>query len=137
MESGTARNWSANMNWYKTAKKFTDLQQWILHGVDPQTCRNEFKKRNQIRAKIENDANSKAEELGHVLFKNWSPFLTNRCRKCGMGIKINNVIDKTDAPDITGTAVLNACNVNLGVCDFSDSDKSLMGVNEHNGTTLI
>ena len=127
------------MNWYKTAKKFTDLEQWILHGVDPQACRNEFKKQKQLRATIENQAKIKAEKLGHNLFENWTPFLTNRCRKCGMTVKLNNIIDKTDAPDITGPAIMNSCNVNLvGIPNqFKASDQYLKDLNENKSTTII
>ena len=125
------------MTWYKTAKKFTDLQQWMLHGVDPQACRDEFKQQKQTRAKIELEASLKAEKMGHVLFQNWSPLLTNRCRKCGMSIKINNVIDKTSAPNITGAVILNKCNVNLGIDNFRTSNEYLKDLNENRGSTII
>ena len=125
------------MSWYKIAKKFTDQELWVLHGVDPQACRDEFKNQKQLRAKIELEASLKAEKLGHVLFENWTSFFSNRCRKCGMTVKLNNIIDKTSVPNITGAAIMNKCNVNLGTNDFRASDKYLKDLNENKGTTII
>ena len=59
------------MNWYKTAKKFTDEEIWILHGVDAQACRDEFKeahaKRDVMRRKAEKQS---AEEIDEELLDN-------------------------------------------------------------------
>ena len=130
------------MRIYRIAKKFTDLEQWVLHGVDPQSCRDEFKAKKQERAKLELVASVKAEELGHKLFQNWTPIMTNRCRKCGATIELHNVIDKTDAPNITGAAIMNKCNVNLICRDdiddiFKASDEYLKDLNEPKSTTIL
>ena len=87
------------MNWYKESKKFTDLQSWILHGVDPQACRDEFKeahaKRDEMRAKAE----KQSSKLGHKLGP-WGVMNVSRCRKCGMTCCLPNVNGQTDSPDV-------------------------------------
>ena len=123
---------------FKKARKFTDQEQWVLHGVDPQECREEFRVQKQLRAKIEIEAAIKAGKHGHILFANWSPLLTNRCRKCGMTIELHNIIDKTDAPNITGAAAMNPCNVHLnGNNSFAVSDEYLKVLNEPKTTTIL
>jgi len=126
------------MNIKLIARKFTDLESWILHGVDPKACRDEFKRLNKKRANLEIRAAIQAEKQGHSLFANWTAFGTNRCRKCGMTIELHNIIDKTDAPDVTGSALTTKCNVNFcGTADFSKSDAYLFDVNENKLTTII
>lgn len=126
------------MNWYKTARKFTDQEQWILHGVDPQACRDEFKGRHAKIAGFQKQATQQVEQLGHKLFENWTAFQSNRCRKCGHSVKIDVVYDQPDKPIISGAATSVKCTVNLtGHSDFSTADRYLKDVNVPPQTTIV
>ena len=98
----------------KTAKSFTDLQKWILHGVDPVACREEFAPQIKKRRAMQEKAKIQAEQLGHRLFRNWSPLNSNWCRKCAMTVSLPNVCGTTDSPDYIGSAVTVQCHTHLG-----------------------
>ena len=100
------------MKIYRTSKKFTELEQWILHGVDPQTVREELKPLCDKRKAMQAKATEICEALGHKLFEGWAVD-KNRCRKCGLGVNTPNVMVQTSVPDVTGAATMNQCNVNL------------------------
>jgi len=131
------------MNWYKTAKKFTDEQQWVLHGVDPQACRDEFKEVKFKQKEIQKMAHKKAKGLGHQLFRNWTAMNSNRCRKCGMSCFLPNIVGQTDSPDMIGAAVNYPCNVHLDNVPkdhFNLSDDILdrgNPLNKHKTTTIL
>ena len=115
------------MTWYKTAKSFTDIEKWILHGVYPPDCREEFAPQRKKRKEMQDKAHAQAESLGHILFKGWTTINSNRCRKCSMTVSLPNVIGQTDAPDAIGAAVSERCIVHLDVPDdyFEKSDEYL------------
>jgi len=127
------------MTWYKTAKSFTDLEKWVLHGVHPEDCRRDLKHAHDKRAATKEMAHKKAEELGHHLFKEWI-MDRNRCRKCGLGIQMPNILGQTSAPDVIGSAVTVKCNVHLDHVPeeyFELSDKKLEGLNKTPDITII
>jgi len=120
------------MSWYKEAKKFSDLQSWVMHGVDPKACRDEFKELHSKRDKMRQTAEKKASELGHKLGP-WGIMNISRCRKCGMTCCLPNLIGKTDSPDVingygdsmVGGAATHKCTSNLNVPEnyWKESDK--------------
>jgi len=64
------------------------------------------------RDQCQKEAEVRGTALGHKMGP-WSPLQTSRCRKCGMTVKLPNVLAKTNAPDIIGRAVSEKCSVNL------------------------
>ena len=128
------------MNWYtKTAKIMSDLEKWVQHGVHPDDCRKELKPIHDKREATKKIANKKAEELGHMLFREWT-YDTNRCRKCGMTVKMPNILGQTDVPDIIGRAVTEPCNCHLDNVSknyFNLSDERLKGLNKTPDITII
>ena len=52
------------MKIYRISKKFTELEQWILHGVDPAEVRAELKPLCDKRRVMQAEATKVCEELG-------------------------------------------------------------------------
>ncbi len=108
------------MRIYRIAKRFTDEEIYIYHGVRPQDCRDEFGEFHAKREEMRRKAEKQAESLGHKMGP-WGIMNISRCRKCGMTCSLPNINGKTDANDIMdgggenmiGGAATQKCFVNI------------------------